>query len=161
MIRVIDLPGFRDMEARVLLGFAPGHPVSPELEAALKALSKATFGIVRDDVSFPNLDSIFDGLDEASQEQFVELENQLIETFEKVGNSDEDALEALRALGVDFADDKGWPIRCTPFFKWQAFAAATKLAGNLPNVEEMGLKKIQVDLEREAKAFVEKRRFRA
>lgn len=161
MLRVIDLPGFRDMEARLLLGYMPGHPVSPELDDALKALSRSTFGIIEDDVSFPDLDSIFDSLDEVGQEQFVELENRLAASFDRIGNSDDDALDELKSLGVDFSDDRGWPIRCTPFFKWQAFAAATRLAGELPNIEEMGLKKIEVDLEREVKAFVAKRRSRA
>lgn len=155
MIRIIDLPGFVRVEDLVRLYYRPDQPTSPEFDTAVKALSKETFGIEEQD-ALAKIDTVFDEWDEL--EELTEGHEAFYDAANLLERSNEDAAELLKGLGLDFTDAKGWPILCTRFFKWQALAAVTGLAGKLPDVEAAGLRRIESSLEAEAKRFMERGR---
>lgn len=67
-IRVLDLPGFRRMEDKLLLNPPRQGLLSPEVEDFADNLSKETFGIVRNDTLF-ELPRAYDELPEWSDER--------------------------------------------------------------------------------------------
>lgn len=134
-IRILELPGFREIEDKLLLYSSPRGILSPELEDELNELSEKTFGILQVETLFELPDRYRD-LPDPSEERFrievacYEFENQ----FETSDATDDEAVTALLTLGFDFRDDRGLPLRCTKQFMRQAEAAAKGIMGQMPDL---------------------------
>jgi hypothetical protein len=158
-IRVLDLPGFRRMEDKLLLNPPRQGLLSPEVEDFADNLSKETFGIVRNDTLF-ELPRAYDELPEWSDER-QEIEDKWDaheEQFQTAEATDDEAIPILLRLGFDFRDQRGQPIRCVKLFARQAEAAAKGIMGKLPDREAAGLESWASALERDARQHMLKKR---
>ena len=52
IIRILDLPGFRALEDKRVVTEPPKGPLTPDFEASIDDLSKATFGITEAQTEF-------------------------------------------------------------------------------------------------------------
>ncbi len=154
-IIIRDLPGFADIEAKVRLFYNPNLPTPPYLDHFIDAVSLKTFGTVENEVWEEYGRHVGDGEDEyVEEEDLPQAVQHFIAAGVHIEKSDEDAVNILRALGVDFRDERGWPLLCTRFFKWQALAAVARIKGVLPDIEEAGLSKLASSLEDEVARFM-------
>lgn len=78
--------------------------------------------------------------------------------FETNDCSDDEAVEILLRLGLDFRDERGFPLRCVRLFRRQAEAAAKGIVGNMPECEAVSLKQWETTLEADARSFLKRRR---
>ena len=130
VISIYDLPGFEELERKILLYSSARGDLSPELENSVNELSRSTFGIAREDTLFI-LPLDYDNLHEASPKRFAverkwdEHEDQ----FETGDATDDEAVAILARLGMDFADKRGKPMLCIKLFCRQAEAAAKGIMG--------------------------------
>jgi hypothetical protein len=127
---VLDLPGVRELEDCLLLyGNHPGR-----LEDEVDRVSRQLFGIAYQDTQFDMPDAYWD-LPEFSPERikldvaFDDYKEQF-ETGEEL--ADDEAMEALKRLGLDFSDERGQPLRCTKRMSRPAEMAAKGIKGKLP-----------------------------
>ena len=150
------LPGFEDFEARTRLYFNPNFPTSPEFDRAIAALSRSTFGVTMEDV-WEEYDR-FEEIDD--EDDLPQAMQNFVAAADHLQNSDEDAVEMLLHLGIDLRDERGWPLLCARFFKWQALAAVAGLKGALPDPEATNLSRMASNLEADAQRFVKERRRR-
>lgn len=72
--------------------------------------------------------------------------------------TDDEAVERLLALGLDFRDGKGQPLRCTKLFCRQAEAAAKGIMGRMPDCAAAGLESWAKALERDAIKHMSRKR---
>ncbi len=122
-IRVLNLPGFREIEDKFILYQSRSGHLPPEVESACEELSLKTFGTTRSATQFEWPDDYWDS-DEYSPERdriqrwFSEFERR----FETEDLADDDRAAVLKRLGLDFTDDRGDPLRCIRVFSRQAEA---------------------------------------
>ena len=124
-VRLLDLPGFRALEDKVLLFSSSNGDLPPEIDQMVNDLSRKTFGITEAETEFQMPEAYWDkdnlSLDrERINRDYDRHERQ----FEMVERPAEDAVTALRHLGFDFTDDHGLPLGCTKLFSRQAVAVA-------------------------------------
>src|SRR5262249_15625853 len=116
MIRVRDLPGVGELEL-FILGHAPprGYGIR-YFEDQADEVSKKLFGLTRNDTMFRFPDD-FESLPEFSEEA-IRIWNKYCD-FEETSDderddlTDDEMVEMLKELGLDFTDERGQPLRCT------------------------------------------------
>jgi hypothetical protein len=157
-IRALDIPGFREIEDKVML-YASSHGETPPfVDIAANELSRKTFGITRRDTLFDvperywNLSETCDERIEID-ERYSEYESQ----FETSDLCDEDRLMVLKRLGMDFSDERGFPLRCTRLFCRQVEAAAKGIAGKMPDRGLIGLERWASAMEADARDHLAKK----
>ncbi|HVI27592.1 hypothetical protein [Hansschlegelia sp.] len=157
MIRMIDLPAVRKLEDAVLLGRAQGSWAEEHADTA----SKELFGNTLADTQFRFPDCYFD--DDAGDGLIIETNGRYDKheaKFATTGKSDADMCAVLKELGLDFTGMDGRPLHCTPLLARQAEAAARRIAGKLPDVEDLSVRQWAANLEEAARAFQQKKRGR-
>jgi hypothetical protein len=158
-IRMLDLPGFQDMEAKLCL-YTPIRGVfRPEMDLLIDELSIKTFGIVANDTLF-ELPEGYSRLPEWSDER-IEIEDRYFDhedQYDTAEATDDEAVESLLSLGLDFRDSKRQPLRCTKLFCRQAEAAAKGIMGKMPDRAVAGLESWTKALERDARQHMSKKR---
>lgn len=158
-IRMLELPGFQEIEDKLWL-YTPTRGVfTPELDAHINDLSLRTFGIVGNDTLF-NLPDGYSQLPAWSDER-IEIEDRYYDhedQYDTADATDDEAVDSLLVLGLDFRDRKGQPLRCTKLFCRQAEAAAKGILGKMPDRTVAGLDSWANKLEREAREHMSKKR---
>ncbi|MBA8909921.1 hypothetical protein [Aminobacter ciceronei] len=158
-IRLRDLPGFQEIEDKILLYSSIRGELNPELEFLINELSVKTFGIAasetfwQDPPGYEDWPLWSDERQEADS-RFFEHE----ESFDTGRACDDEAVTILLKLGVDFRDAKGSPLLCTKFFCRQAEAAAKGVLGQMPDRLDVGLQSWANALERDARQHMTKKR---
>lgn len=150
-----DQPSVRKLEDRLLL-YGSQH-------ASGDLVSEEVFGTVAADLSFQIPEAYWD-LDEGSPEaaaisQAWDAYELQFETGDDL--TDEETVELLLDLGIDFRDERGLPLRCTKLVARAAEAAARGIAGKVPSTSEVRAKQWEESLAAERDAFLAKRRGRA
>ena len=156
-IRIIDLPGVRVLEDRLLLsGRDRGHH-----EDMIALVSRDLFGVGHFELQFKTPDEYRD-LPSYAVREHLQLEKlwMVHENQFETGNdlTDDETVEVMARLGFDFTDDQGRPLRCTKFMSRPVEAAAKRIMGRLPDREEIQIRKFEADLEKDRDAFLAKRR---
>ncbi|TIU48978.1 MAG: hypothetical protein E5W19_15270 [Mesorhizobium sp.] len=158
-MRILALPGFQEMEDKLWL-YTPTHGVfTPEMDTLINDLSMKTFGIVADDTLF-SLPEGYSQLPVWSDER-MEIEDRYDDhedQFDTADATDDEAVDSLLVLGLDFRDGKGQPLRCTKLFCRQAEAAAKGIMGKMPDRAAAGLESWANKLERDAREHMNKKR---
>ena len=157
-IKIIELPGFRDLEDKMLIYSSARDPFPHLVVDHAKELSLATFGTKPSDMQLQPPPEYWDWPDySVERRQFDEASEEHDEQFETLYLSDDEAVDYLLTLGVDFRDENDKPLKCMSLFAVQAEAAAKGLAGKLPDLGEVSEKRWQAKIEAEAKAFIAKK----
>lgn len=74
--------------------------------------------------------------------------------------TDDETVGAMLALGVDFRDERGQPLRCTLPLSGAVEIAVKGIAGRLPDPNTAALDRLTSNLEREREAFMARKRKR-
>lgn len=148
-IKVIDLPNIRRLEDILLLHPPVKGVFEPGAEEVIDAISRNTFGVTKREVEQAHPEEYWD-YDDGS----MELESPL----ETADMSDEEATKFLLDLGLDFRDDRNFPLRCTKYLALQAEVAAKGMMGKMPDRSSVGLQAWAENLEKEADAFKRRRK---
>jgi hypothetical protein len=72
--------------------------------------------------------------------------------------TDDEAMEALLHLGLDFSDDRGQPLRCTKRMSRPAEMAAKGIKGKMPERRDADLAKWSDAMQQDAAKFLAKKR---
>jgi hypothetical protein len=157
--RIRELPGFRELEDRLLLYWSAHGVLPPELENAINELSERTFGILRDETLFA-LPARYSDLPRWSDErqQIEDAWDEHEAQFETADATDDEAVAILTKLGLDFTDDRGQPLRCTKLMCRQAEAAAKGIMGRLPDRSSAALSRFETGLVEAARRFMKDKR---
>ncbi|MGB8276842.1 MAG: hypothetical protein WCF20_02745 [Methylovirgula sp.] len=148
-IRMLNVPGFQALEDKLLIYSSLHGEVPPEVEKVACELSIKTFGVTHEDIEFEIPDEYWDY--DVSSPECARIEKDYEEyesRFETTDISDEEVAEVLKRLGLDFYDDRGFPLRCTRWFSRQAEAAAKGIKGRMPDQDS-------ADLERWARSMAD------
>ena len=161
-LRIIDLPGVRDLERRLLIyGDSPGRR-----EDMVATVSREIFGVC-------DYGTQFRFSDDASNDYLEYPEYSIKHQWRifaarkeheaqfKTGDhlTDDESAELMLEFGFDFFDDNGRPLRCTKLMSRPAEAAAKSLMGaHLPDIKRADLVHFEDALTRERDAFLAKRR---
>jgi len=161
-LRIIDLPGVRDLERRLLIyGDSPGRR-----EDMVALVARELFGVCDYGTQFRFSDDASDDYVEfpeysvEHQRRVYAARMQHEAQFES-GNhlTDDEAAELMAKFNFDFLDDNGRPLRCTKLMSRPAEAAAKQLMGaRLPDIKQAELVQFEDMLTRERDAFLAKRR---
>ncbi len=156
-IRIIDLPGVRALEDRILLsGRARGYH-----EDIVASVSSELFGVSHFDLQF-KIPEEYRDLPSYKIRQQMELQRLSLvhesqfQTHDSL--TDDETVSIMAQLGFDFTDDLGRPLRCTKLMSRAAEAAAKGIMGRMPERGAIELKKFELDLEKARDAFLAKRR---
>lgn len=158
-IRVLDLPGFQQLEDKLLLYQSRSGGVPPEVSLLIEELGKSTFGITDRDTLF-ELPDDYATLPEWSRERW-EIDMRYSaheERFLTAEATDAEAVEVLLGLSLDFRDNLGRPLLCTKHFCRQAEAAARGIMGRMPDRVTANLETWTKTLEREAREHMARKR---
>ncbi|TWG90999.1 hypothetical protein L598_006200000100 [Mesorhizobium sp. J18] len=158
-IRVLDLPGFQEIEDKLCIYTPTRGALPPEMDAMIDDLSTATFGITANDTLF-ELPENYSRLPEWSDER-IEIEDRYYDhedQYETAEATDDEAVAILLLRGFDFRDARGQPLRCTLHFSGQAEAAAKGIKGRMPDRAAAGLESWTKKLEQEAKLHLQRKR---
>jgi hypothetical protein len=130
-----DLPGIASLEGRLLLYRNRYEGIEQDFceKAALEL-----FGVSQADVGHAWC-----------------LQAELLTAFEL---TDDETMDAMLTLGIDFSDERGHPLRCTLYLAPAVELAVRGIAGHLPDEGEAVLKRIASNLEREREAFISRKR---
>jgi hypothetical protein len=74
--------------------------------------------------------------------------------------TDEETLQAMLTIGIDFSNTRGHPLRCTLLLAGPAEIAARGIAGHLPDQGQAALDRMASNLVREREAFMARKRKR-
>jgi len=158
-IRVIDLPGVRALEGRLLLsGRDRGRS-----EDMVASVARDLFGVGHFELQFTIPEKYRDlpsyAVSELHElEQLREVHESQFETSDRL--TDDETVEVMARLGFDFRDDAGRSLRCTKLMNRPVEAAAKGIMGHLPDRGAIELKKFEADLEKARDAFLAKKRRR-
>lgn len=158
-LRIRMLPGFQAIEDKLLLYSSMRGALPPEIEKAVDDLSLSTFGVVatQTEFAFPDhyqsLPIYSDELREI-EDAYYEFE----ERFDTSDATDDEAVDTLLGLGLDFRDERGLPLRCTKLFMRQAEAAAKGIVGRLPSRGDAEVAQWKTNLEQEADLYMRRKR---
>jgi hypothetical protein len=157
-IIVRELPGFAEIENDFVLAVnVDRHDWSVQQKAEL--LSKKTFGITQSETKYCYPKRYQDLSEDSWEREKFETEFDRVEKkYEVLDDSDESVVELLLQHNLDFRDSAGRPMRCINLFKRQAFAAASGIKGNLPNIREIKNENWGNNLAAEARSFQMKRK---
>ncbi|QUD86074.1 hypothetical protein [Phenylobacterium montanum] len=116
LIRLINLPGVRDLEAKALMNSRMADADAREHFPELDEVSRALFGLTADEA------------DEAPRpEGWDRIERKPLK----------DQIAAFEAEGWDVTDDKLRPLRLFEHFNVQLWLAIRGVAGQLPHIAEV------------------------
>ena len=155
-LRIRDLPGVRKLEDQLLL-YSSNQPL---VDDAVARLSRQLFGIVSADTEF-ELPAEYWDLPDYSPEKFriVKQYNDHERQYETSDNlTDDENMQEMAGLGIDFSDERGQPLRCTKHLCRAAEAAAKGIKGKLPDRGTAALTRWEDKLRRESEAFKAKKR---
>lgn len=158
-IRVLDLPGFQEIEDKFCIYTPIRGALSPEMDAMIEGLSRATFGITANDTLF-ELPENYSRLPEWSDER-IEIEDRYSDhedQYETAEATDDEAVAILLLRGFDFRDARGQPLRCILHFSRQAEAAAKGIKGKMPDRAAAGMESWTKKLEQEARLHLQRKR---
>ena len=131
--RLIDLPGFADLETRALMKPAFADPEARAQFPEIDALARATFGLTADEAALIPDPPGWDGIDVKSMREQA---------------------DASEREGWDVTDDKRRPLRVLGHFSGPLWLAVRGVAGSLPFQAESNEPERWVSkLEAEAKRF--------
>ena len=152
-ITIRSIPVISELEQKLFFTNLPSQ-LEVELENQVNAASKYVFGITEDQTKFlypDNYSDLAKGSEKWSKVEidFIEYEEDYLTSY----YGDEDTIEILKLLGIDFSDENGNPLRCTRYLKRQAEVAAKGLKGHLPDITKMKDEDWQKKLEEDAKTF--------
>jgi phenylpropionate dioxygenase-like ring-hydroxylating dioxygenase large terminal subunit len=150
---MLDLPGIRKLEDSLLFNGFPRCVLSPETEQLALDLSIELFGITQSQTEF-NVDDYWD----CDDEEFEQKRLKHLRWFATTDLPDEDKVQALLHLGLDFRDDRGGPFRCTRLLSGQAEAAAKGVMGKLPDQASANLNRWANNLQKDAEDYLTKRK---
>jgi hypothetical protein len=151
-----EQPGIRTLEDCILLHASDTVCV----ERTINETAQRLFGIVPDDCVFCWPAGVLE-LPEDSPEvvAMARLWNEHEQQFEIHDSlTDDETMEELAKLGVDFSDERGHPLRCTKPLGRVAEAAARGLKGRLPELALAADTKWEDALAAERDAFLAKKR---
>ena len=156
-LRILELPTIRELEGRLLLNQREPHVVE---ELAVRG-AQTLFGITDNDTLF-DVPKHYDDLPEGSPEveRINEEWNKWDAQFETEGLTDDQQMDVLKRLGLDFSDNRGLPLRCTRYMAWVAEAAAKGIAGNLPDKDAAALSRFEDTITLARDNFLAKKRSR-
>ncbi|WP_407048160.1 hypothetical protein [Methyloraptor flagellatus] len=137
LLAIRDLPGCLDVESSLILYSGRAGEISPRSESCIDQFAFRNFGI---------------SLDEASA-YFSDGE---LETDYEM--TDDEVVEYMLKINVDFRCVKGQPLRCTRSLARVVELAARGLTGRMPDLEEIALTKSEEKLRYESFQFLEKHR---
>ena len=138
-----DLPAVSELE-RVLLLYSDDLP---RVEQQVSDVSLKLFGITNADTIFYDDDAEApEG--SAARDRFEERWDQHEERFDSPAMTDDEAMDLLQALGLDFSDDRGQPLRCTKYLMRLAEAAAKGIAGKMPDRGEISVERFDDRMKR-------------
>lgn len=157
-LRIIDLPGVRELEDRLLI--YSGDQGRCEDLAAL--VSHSIFGIADRNTRF---EAPSDLASEMHYSVLARIEAGRLE-YEHEANfgagddlTDDEIVEVMDDLGFDFRDDRGQPLRCTKLLCRAAEAAAKGIAGGrMPERSEAELTRFEDMLKRSRSDFLAAKR---
>jgi hypothetical protein len=153
-IRALDIPGMRSIEDR--MPFRSGV-VAPELQKDADEVSRQTFGITRNNTwsDYPDdFESLSDSRKIAANEKWDRHERR----FETTDLPDDKRRDVLKRLGIDFSDERGWPLRCIRLFDRQVEAASKHIVGKMPDRDSIRAAKWGSNFEADAHTWQKKRR---
>jgi hypothetical protein len=156
-IRIIDLPGVRALEDRLLLsGRNSGYH-----EDIVALVTRELFGVGHFELRF-KVPEDYQELSSFDVRKHVELERLLLiheSQFETGDNlTDGETVEVMSRLGFDFTDDVGRPLRCTKLMSRPVEAAAKGIMGRVPDRDAIEIERFEADLEKARDAFLAKKR---
>lgn len=155
-LRMRELPQVEEAESRLLLYGDDPHRV----EDIIEKLSRELFGITRQETGF-EIPPEYWNLQEHSPEwqRISELYDQYEVQFATGDHlTDDEAMEELSRLGLDFSDERGQPLRCTKLLARVAEAAARGIKGTLPDPKKAKLDQAEATLARDRDDFLAKKR---
>ena len=151
ILLIRNLPDLPRVENR-LRYYETGRSLSAESEKLLNQFCRHNFGIELI-VEFPWPEN-FDKLPLDERSEIEDWAEEFEANFETSGVSAEDAVVILRKYKVDFRDESGWPLLCTPHLMRPVEAAAKGMMGGaLPNPADVELVKWEASLKRDAASF--------
>lgn len=147
------LPAVSELERELLLY----SDDQPRVEHRVAEASKKLFGITIADIAFRDDD--WDApKGSAERDAAEERYDQYSSQFQASEMTDDEAMDLLRPLGLDFSDDRGEPLRCTKHLMLVAEAAAKRIAGTMPDKSEISVEHFEDKMKREAELFFAKKR---
>jgi len=158
-LKVIEMPGFRELEDKFIIYSGPKGQFPYGVEDRAEQLSIDTFGIKASDTELKTPPDYWDWPEiSAERNAFDEARERHDEQFETLYLSDDEAMDYLLGLGVDFRNELGNPLKCISLFAVQAEAAAKGIAGKLPEQSALELKRWESRVELEVKAYLAKKK---
>ncbi|MDH7786711.1 hypothetical protein QBD01_002732 [Ochrobactrum sp. 19YEA23] len=129
--------------------------VDPSVEGDLAELSIALFGVNIENTLFRFPDRYWKLSEDSMDFWDIDKQYEVHESrFQTANASEDETVEILLKLGLDFRDANGWPLRCTRYLCRQAEAAAKGIMGTLPDTNLLALQVWESALERSAKQFI-------
>jgi hypothetical protein len=123
-IRVLDLPGIRQLEDRLLLEMWHDLDVDRVCHDLFGITPSGLFEMPDD----------FSELSICERNRIGEAYEEYEKSFETGGGlTDDEEVKLLRSWGLDFTDDRGQPLRCTKLLSRVAEAAAKGIKGKMPD----------------------------
>jgi len=140
IIRMLDFPKIAKLENFFVLNAPNIRTINSDIQGKLDVASQEIFESTINDTYFDapeDYESIPEGTKEHDD---LDYEWETHEgQYAIVEGSPRDQVEALMALGFDFRDDSGLPMRITEHFCRQAIAAAKGSVGRMPDTGEVDL----------------------
>jgi hypothetical protein len=156
---MLDLPGFRDAEDKLLIYSSTRGDIPPEMEEMLERLCLSTFGVTFAATKFEWPEDYWHF--EADSLERYRIENWFEEherRFETTDLSEEEAVAVLKRLGLDFTDDQGHPLRCTRPLSRSAEAVAKGICGKMPDRSAASLSSWENKMATDAQNYLRGRR---
>jgi hypothetical protein len=152
IILIRKLEGIAELESKLLLNPPRNGELVHELDEIIDGLSSNLFGVTKEDTQFKYPNN-FGDLSEGGAEwwSIQSRANEYEEQFTTDYMADDEAVLTFLAMGVDFRNDRGDPLRCTKLLCRQVEGAVTKVLGRLPDVQELELKALESKLENDVR----------
>ncbi len=159
LVKILTIPGIIDLESKLLLSPPRNGILAPDVEDYVDNISTKIFGVTQNDTLFDAPEG-YEDHSEGSIEwyrvqcQISDHEHQ----YATANSTDDEAVEILLMLGLDFRDDRGQPLRCTKLLCRQAEAAARGMMGKMPDRAEVGFEAWAKKLEQDAKQHMARKK---
>lgn len=157
-IKMIDLPGFRELEDHLLTNLSSTYRMDSRREAEVERMSIELFGITAEDTKLePTEDDWL--LPNDRREQVLQRCDAHERKFKTERMTDLKAMGHLLDLGLDFRNDYGQPMHSMRLFSRQAEAASHDILGaRFPDKGAVELERFEASLRRDAEKFQRDRR---
>jgi hypothetical protein len=157
-IRVLDFPEVTELE-RYLLLYAGSD--EHQTDQKVEAVSRQLFGIIGSETEFKWPEEYWKLPDHPTLERYlIEVawrnhEDQF-ETSREL--TDDETVDVLSEVGLDFTDGRGQPLRCTKLLARAAEAAAKGIKGKMPERQVAQLARFEEMLTKDREAFLASKR---